>query len=287
MTNEEIVMLIKNGTETKKNMGMLYEKNIGMIKKIALSYRGYSELEDLMQEGYIGLNEAVLRYEPDAGCKFISYATIWIKEAMLSYISQKGIMIKIPQNIYWGCKKYNRLLQKYGGNRADKREKIIRELGVTNAEFELIKRANDMINVYSTNKAIKESEEEIEIQDAIAGNIDVENDVIESMMNTETAEILWQQVHKLEQVQAEIIEMRYKRKMTVQEIANNIETSVSTVREKEKRALITLRHNKNIKDMLGFEEKKSTNLYKGVGVSTYKYTGMSSTEFETLKMYMS
>lgn len=65
MTNEEIVMLIKNGTETKKNMGMLYEKNIGMIKKIALSYRGYSELEDLMQEGYIGLNEAVLRYEPD------------------------------------------------------------------------------------------------------------------------------------------------------------------------------------------------------------------------------
>lgn len=36
-------------------------------------------MDDLMQEGYLGLNAAVEHYKPDQGTKFISYLSFWLK----------------------------------------------------------------------------------------------------------------------------------------------------------------------------------------------------------------
>ena len=63
MTNEQIVEEIRNGYSATDNMQLLYEKNLPLIKKFIKPYTAYENQEDLLQESYFGLWEAVKRYE--------------------------------------------------------------------------------------------------------------------------------------------------------------------------------------------------------------------------------
>lgn len=74
MTNEQLVVRIQAGEETAANMLQLWQQNKGFVASIAKKYRGYAEMEDLMQEGYIGLNDAVAHYKEGKGALFTSYA---------------------------------------------------------------------------------------------------------------------------------------------------------------------------------------------------------------------
>lgn len=78
MTNEILVELIQAGENTADNMQKLWEQNRGMIWKLAQQYRNKAEIEDLMQEGFIGLCNAVDAWQPDAGASFLHYAVFWI-----------------------------------------------------------------------------------------------------------------------------------------------------------------------------------------------------------------
>ena len=60
MTNEQLVALIRAGDNEAENMLVLWQQNKGFIYKIAMKYQGYAEIEDLLQEGYLGLCEAVI-----------------------------------------------------------------------------------------------------------------------------------------------------------------------------------------------------------------------------------
>ena len=85
MNNEQLVALIQDGIDTADNMLKLWKQNQGMIRKLANKYSTYAELEDLQQEGYIGLCNAIDGYNPDEG-PFINYAILWIRQAMRRHI---------------------------------------------------------------------------------------------------------------------------------------------------------------------------------------------------------
>lgn len=91
MTNEILVELIQAGENTADNMQKLWEQNRGMIWKLAQQYRNKAEIEDLMQEGFIGLCNAVDAWQPDAGASFLHYAVFWIKQGMRRYIDDCGV----------------------------------------------------------------------------------------------------------------------------------------------------------------------------------------------------
>ena len=59
MTNEEIVENIRNGYSVTKNMQLLYDNNLALIKRYVKPYTAYESMEDLLQEAYFGLWEAV------------------------------------------------------------------------------------------------------------------------------------------------------------------------------------------------------------------------------------
>lgn len=59
LTNEERVELIQNGIDTVDNMQLLYEQNKWFIYKIVKKLTMFSDIEDLMQESYFGLDQAV------------------------------------------------------------------------------------------------------------------------------------------------------------------------------------------------------------------------------------
>jgi RNA polymerase primary sigma factor len=85
----------------------LAEANLRLVVKIARQFRfSKFSLSDLVQEGNLGLLEAVEKFDPDKGCRFSTYACWWIRQAITRAIANKGRTIRLPVHI-------NELLQKY------------------------------------------------------------------------------------------------------------------------------------------------------------------------------
>ena len=74
----------------------LVTANLRLVVKIAYEYRrAYRNMMDLIQEGNIGLMQAVKRYDPYRGVKLSSYAAWWIRAYMLRFILNNWRMVKI------------------------------------------------------------------------------------------------------------------------------------------------------------------------------------------------
>lgn len=74
----------------------LVTSNLRLVVKIAYEYRrAYRNMMDLIQEGNIGLMQAVKKYDPHRGVKLSSYSAWWIRAYMLRFILNNWRMVKI------------------------------------------------------------------------------------------------------------------------------------------------------------------------------------------------
>jgi len=83
-------------TEDREVAARLVTANLRLVVKIAYEYRrAYRNMMDLVQEGNIGLMQAVKRYDPYRGVKLSSYAAWWIRAYMLRFILNNWRLVKV------------------------------------------------------------------------------------------------------------------------------------------------------------------------------------------------
>jgi RNA polymerase sigma factor (sigma-70 family) len=74
----------------------MIESNLGLVHALAKAYRGRGvAYDDLVQEGTVGLIQAVDRFDPDRGVKFSTYAAWWIRRALIDALGQARV-IRMP-----------------------------------------------------------------------------------------------------------------------------------------------------------------------------------------------
>ena len=118
MTNEQLVARIRAGENVGNNMAVLYDQVKDFIHAMAYKYHGQGELEDLEQEGFLALYDAIDHYEADQGVKFLTYASHWIRQRMQKYIQNTGSPLRLSAGRQEAIRKYQISAQSSRQNRA-------------------------------------------------------------------------------------------------------------------------------------------------------------------------
>lgn len=134
-TPEEEEECSRKALEGDKEAGHeLIRRNLRFVISIAKQYEtSTTSLEDLVNEGNIGLVMAADSYNPSTGFKFITYAVFWIRKMILEYLAKNGRLIRLPSNKINSLTKYtqqvSKLEQRIGGDVTT--NDVVNELGST------------------------------------------------------------------------------------------------------------------------------------------------------------
>ena len=248
--SEEVSLakLVKSGDKEARNK--FINSNLRLVVSIAKEYqnRGVS-FEDLIEVGNVGLMTAVDKYDVSLGYKFSTYATWWIKQAMIRYIADNSRTIRLPVHVH---EQVNRLLHaqsvlssKYNDDYTD--SDLASELGISVSKVLYLKKVSE--SIVSLNTPVNDEEDSVLI-DFIADDSDVCDDVVNSFLSNDLINVMESVLNKREK---EVIMLRFgigcDRPMTLFEVSKVFGVTRERIRQIEVKALTKLERSKSIKEL--------------------------------------
>ena len=215
----------------------LVQRNLKYVVSIANKYRGCGlSLQDLIEEGNIGIIQAAKRFDPSREVKFITYAVWWIKQAIVHSLASYAGAVKLPVKqaikMHKGLKISKILAQSLG--QEPTQSEIARHQKLSMYEYENIMRGYQ--KQLSLDTPLKNGEDTtyldlLEKQDAIP----CDEQVMKQELNSKINALLM----NLPEREKEILRMRFGfdgEAKTLEEIGREIGVSRERVRQIEKRA---------------------------------------------------
>lgn len=250
LTREQEIQLagkIRNGDMIARET--LIKSNLRLVVAIAHRYQGSQlTVNDLIQEGNIGLLKAVSRFDPEKGVRFANYAQYWIRQAMSRAITQNHV-IYLPANLGETLQKLKRVQKKLEQNIEGKptSEMIAKEMNMSVAEVEEL--LNYSFDAISMDKPL-DDDGEISLYDIIAD----ETDFMEEIDTKILQEYIRESLDKIPERDAQIIRMRYglddNVSQTLQEIAEHFSLTKEGVRQIINSNLQKLKNSQNLADFM-------------------------------------
>ena len=244
---EEYDLALKAKNGDKKARERLINSNLRFVVSVAKKFRGQGiPLEDLINEGNIGLMTAVDKFEPEKGYHFISYAVWWVRQAILKALAEQSRPVRLPLNrsneLIQIVRAKNELL-KSGENSDPSAEDIAEKTGL---ERNLVKSLMDITReMISFDSPIKGDEEgDSSYFDFVEDKSQTpEEDVVNHMMEKDVRSLLG----VLGDKERDIIEKRYgfngREPMSLKAIGDEYNLTKERIMQIEKSALEKLRNN--------------------------------------------
>lgn len=285
MDNEQLVARIQGGDNEAENMLQLWKQNKAFIATIARRYSAGAEMEDLEQEGYIALCEAVQHYNPDRGKSFIGYAAFYIKRRM-RICADNSRTVRLSFNAGDEVRQYQKIMREYrqefGCDPSD--WEMCGFLYVSREKLNQIRKAAQMSNIRSLDEPVQGMDGDISIGDTVPSGEDMEESTIREIDKEQMKRELWLAVEQLPGDQSAAVRLRYIDGLTLEKTGQTLGVNRERARQLEYKAMRTLRQPHRCRKFRAyFEEYLSAAPIHHVGVSRFKETWTSEVEREALR----
>ena len=216
-------MDIKTYSETSKDINILIENNMGLVRKIAWHMHGRVksavEIEDLIQIGMYGLVTAAQNYVVKEGVSFASYAGIRIRGEIVDHLRRNSNLcrttIQMQQKYNASFEKLSRQLQ-----REPKNSEIAKDMGLEASELDNWEQAF----AANTHQSLDSIYDEFSIW--FASNDQSPED---ELSDTELRENLVEALKTLPEREAMLVQLYYVEELNVYEIAEVLEITTGRV----------------------------------------------------------
>ena len=247
-SEEENELALKAASGDGVALDKLVKGNLRFVISVAKQYQNRGlPLEDIINDGNVGLIKAAKKFDSNRGFKFISYAVWWIRQAILQSLAEQSRMIRIPNNqtasLYKVNKAVNALEQQL------EREPTNEELEEALEGIDINIRDLKLINgrTVSLDSPIGDEDSSLTLLDCTAdkNSLSPDNELNKDSMKTDLIKVL----DRLASRQRLVITMYYgllgQQPMTLEEIGDHLKLTRERVRQIKDGALRLLKCRNN------------------------------------------